>query len=279
MCVSSPTGATRYGLPARSLSDGRERDHVGRRGDHRALHLRLVEVVGREAALGMERADAEHAGVRADGADEVDGRRADGDLRALVEPPADHLRPRRPGGRRARRRSAASSSARCAAGSAGRRRASSRLVVEPSSSTTRARGEQADARPRRARPSRRCRSRARCTNEPGCGAGGSAPPWTRWTSPCAASSRRSRRIVSSDTPSSSTSRAATTFPSRAERGEDRLAALGGEQPVGCTFLHGRAGYCMIQPALAKPGGSWLHVPARTRTVLHGAAWVFPAPNL
>ena len=30
-----------------------------------------------------------------------------------------------------------------------------------------------------------------------------------------------------------------------ERGEDRLPALGGEESVGCTFLHGHAWYCMV----------------------------------
>ena len=93
----------------------------------------------------------------------------------------------------------------------------------------------------------------RAANEPGCGAGGSAPPCTRWTSPWAASSRRSRRIVSSETPSSATSRAATTLPSRASVAEDRLAALGGEELVGCTFLHERAWYCMRSTARSADG--------------------------
>src|SRR4051794_27249755 len=51
-------------------------------------------------------------------------------------------------------------------------------------------------------------------NEPVGWAAGSAPPWTRCSSPCSARSRRSRRTVSSDTPNAATSSDATTLPSR-----------------------------------------------------------------
>ena len=126
------------------------------------------------------------------------------------------------------------------AGSAGSRRASSRFVVEPSSRTT------------AASPSTRTPASAssafasgavsrRWAKLPGCGAGGSAPPCTRWTSPWAASSRRSRRTVSSDTPSSATSRAATTLPSRASTARIAWRRSAERSCAGsCTVVHGTA---------------------------------------
>ena len=89
MWVSWSTRATMYGDAARSLSARGQGDDVGRRGDHRALDVRLLEVVRGEAGVGMQRAHAEHARVGADRADEVDGGGAHGDLGALVQPAAD----------------------------------------------------------------------------------------------------------------------------------------------------------------------------------------------
>src|SRR3954452_12983001 len=56
----------------------RERDHLARAGDHRPLDRRLLMIGRRHPDLGMQRADAEHADVRAHEAERVDRGGADG---------------------------------------------------------------------------------------------------------------------------------------------------------------------------------------------------------
>ena len=131
----------------------------------------------------------------------------------------------------------------------GSRRASSRLVVEPSSSTTRAPREQRDRGLGERAPSRRCRSRARCANVPGCGAGGERAAVHALHEPLAASSRRSRRIVSSDTPSSATSR-----PRRpCRRARARRGSPGAARRSSIRCLHVLARTCMLLHDLTVPG--------------------------
>ena len=209
----------------------------------------------------MQRADAEHAGVGAHGADEVDGRRADRDLGALVQPAADHehlgggVVGQRSGDRRRVRQDGAGAARRAGGGRPrgwwSSRRAAPRARV----------AEHARRPPRRARPSRPCtspaggrrsraaaraaaRRRARAGPAPGprarAGRAGSCPPTRR---------------------APSTSRAATTLPSRRERREDRLPALGAEQLV----VHVPAWFCTIATLLRWGRAAPRH-PARRRIV-------------
>ena len=166
-------------------------------------------------------------------------------LRALVEPPADHhdLGGRVVGERGGDRRRVGQHRAR-----RGRRAAGGRARGWSSSRRAGSRARRASTRDgglRRARAWRRpCRSRAGGRTSPAAARAASAPPWTRWTRPWAASSRRSRRTVSSETPSSSTRRAATTLPSRASASRIAWRRSALRSGVAARFMHGCAWYCM-----------------------------------
>ena len=67
----------------------RERDHLVGAGDHRALHLRLLVVRGRDTDLRMEGADTEDARVGADRSEGVDSDRPDRHLLVFQQSAAD----------------------------------------------------------------------------------------------------------------------------------------------------------------------------------------------
>ena len=179
-------------------------------------------------------------------------RRADRHLRALVEPAADHARPRRVGcvgergGDRRRVGEHRAALARRGAGARARGWSSSRRA---------ARRGRRRARPTAASASAafsRCRSRARCANEPGCGAGGERAAVDALHEPL-------RRELAQVAPDRVLGHAELVDEPRgddlpvARRARSRIAwrrsALEAAA-VPCTFLHERAWYCMNLTGLA-----------------------------
>ena len=160
---------------------------------------------------------------------------ADRDLGLLVEPPADQRpRPGVVGERGGDRRRVGQHGARLAGGQPARDLEVGRRAVEQDHARPRAGPTAASASATFASaPGLAPAERA------GCGAGGERAAVHALDEALGREPRRSRRTVSSETPSSSTSRAATTFPSRSS-GQDRLAPLGGQELGRCTFLHEHA---------------------------------------
>ena len=222
--------------PRRAELVGRgDRHDLGGVRDHRALHVRLLELHHGDPDLGVQAADAEDEHVRAHGAQRLDRRSADERVRVLLEHPAEHgdVDGRVVGERDRDRRAVRDHASRRGRGAgAGRPRAWS-CPRRAGSPGRRGGGGSSRARSRPSPPGllapHRVRARADRRRQR---AAVDAPQ-----EPASASSRRSRRTVSGDTASDALSSAATTLPSLSSR--SRITCRRSSVSM-CPFKHKRA---------------------------------------